>query len=456
MALRLRQIHKGRNESVTALIEPGSSHTKPKRDTDKYEVMTKEKITLQFDELHTAEVEERVRQQEALNLAQASSQRMAAAPSRLPVPERGSIWYNTFFNLTVFGLLGGLLAWGCGELVQYLNPDLHAEAKQLTSEIKKTYLAWEKGNINNDVTQSIIKRIEYNGRDNPWFRVENDKSLTPAQRSARREELLKHDRLQTLFGNICFYSACGVLIALALGMAESVAARNLQGAVVYGGVGALLGLVGGVVVSLFVERLYHFVGGGQTEEVSSMGRQILARSLSWAVLGLFLSAAPGVVMRNGRKLAYGLIGGFIGGAIGGVLFDPVGKITGSPVLSRLIAIVAIGAITGIGTALVENAAKQGWLKVIKGLIAGKQFIVYRNPTFIGTSPQCESYLFKDMQVGRRHAALHIGPAGYDIEDLGTGSGTFINGRPVDRSRLRNGDQVQVGATCFTFQEKERN
>jgi hypothetical protein len=418
--------------------------------------MTKQKITLQFEELHTPEVEERVRQQEALTRAQDNSLRTAAAPSRLPVPDRGSIWYNTFFNLTIFGLLGGLLAWGCGELVQYLSPNQHAEAAQMSTEIKNTLMAWQKGNINNDVTRSIISRIEHNGRNNPWFRVENDKTLTPSQKTARRDELRQHDQLQDLFGNICFYSACGVLIALALGMAESVAARNIQGAVVYGGVGALLGLVGGVVVSLFVDRLYHFVGGGQAEDTSSMGRQIVARSLSWAVLGLFLSAAPGVVMRNGRKLAYGLIGGFIGGAIGGVLFDPIGKVTGSPVLSRLIAIVAIGAITGIGTALVENVAKQGWLKVIKGLIAGKQFIVYRNPTFIGSSPQCEIYLFKDMQVGRRHAALHISATGYDIEDLGTGSGTFINGRPVDRSRLCSGDQVQVGATCFTFQEKERN
>jgi len=137
------------------------------------------------------------------------------------------------------------------------------------------------------------------------------------------------------------------------------------------------------------------------------------------------------------------------------LFDPIAKYSGNAVLSRLIAIVSIGVITGVGTALVENIAKQGWLKVIQGLIAGKQFIIYRNPTFIGSSPHCEIYLFKDSKVGPRHAALHILPGGYDIEDLGTGSKTIINGRPIRRARLRSGDQIRVGSTAFTFQERPR-
>ena len=428
--------------------------------------MSKEKITLNLDELNTPEIDERVRQQEALTKAQAASQKTAAAPSRLPIDDdesRGSIWYNTFFNLAIFGLFGGLLAWGCGELVQYLNPDqrtLAVDKMHAREQLQNVYLQHR---ITESSFQNSLMVLDAQGNSNPWYRLLSNPKLTDQDRQAQIKDMLKHDRLRNLLGDICFYSACGVLIALALGMAESVASRNMQSAVVYGGVGALLGLAGGVVVSLFIENLYNYILGGREDQVTSLGRSIVARSLSWGVLGLFLSAAPGVVMRNGRKLGFGLIGGFIGGAIGGALFDPIGKLTvdaghplGSPVLSRLVAIVAIGVITGVGTALVENAAKQGWLRVIRGLIAGKQFIVYRNPTFIGSSPQCEIYLFKDSKVGRRHAALHISPAGYDIEDLGTGGGTFINGRAIDRARLRGGDQVQIGETCFSFQEKKKD
>jgi pSer/pThr/pTyr-binding forkhead associated (FHA) protein len=89
------------------------------------------------------------------------------------------------------------------------------------------------------------------------------------------------------------------------------------------------------------------------------------------------------------------------------------------------------------------------------LIAGKQFILYRNPTYIGSSPDNQIYLFKDPQVGRRHAAIRIVPGGYELEDLPLGVPTLVNGHAVARHRLRTGDQLQVGATRFLFQEKTR-
>jgi hypothetical protein len=89
-----------------------------------------------------------------------------------------------------------------------------------------------------------------------------------------------------------------------------------------------------------------------------------------------------------------LIGGLIGGLVGGALYEPM-KHIGSEHLSRLIAIIAIGFIAGIASGIIENVVKTGWVKVIAGMIAGKQFVLYRNPTYIGSSPQSHIYLFKD-------------------------------------------------------------
>jgi hypothetical protein len=139
--------------------------------------------------------------------------------------------------------------------------------------------------------------------------------------------------------------------------------------------------------------------------------------------------------------------------IGGLLIAPVTKVTDTPTLARAIALIAIGLIAGLATGLIENAAKTGWLKVIQGFIAGKQFILYRATTYIGAAPDCHVYLFKDPAIGRRHAAVHIVPGGFDLEDLPLGTPTFVNGKAVSRVRLRNGDQIQVGQTAFTFQEK---
>ena len=415
------------------------------------------KITLSFDDLHAPQVEERLRQQTALAGAMANSERAAVTPSRLPIPsDHGhSLWRNTFFNLAVFGLLGGLLAWGCGELVEYFNPDLQAEARRLEQSMLDVRYVGEQGRVKSARINQDLNLIKQEGRGNPWFEIDIDTRLTDQQKEARRADLGQRDQVRKGLADVCFYAACGMMIALSLGMAESVASRNPQGAMIYSGVGAVLGLVGGAMIALLANPIYHALGGGQAAGKASLGLQVFARAISWGLLGLFLSAAPGIVLRNGRKLLLGLVGGLAGGMLGGALFDPVERFTGSAVLSRLLAIVSIGVVTGVGTALVENVAKQGWLKVVQGLIAGKQFIVYRNPTFIGSSPGCEIYLFKDFKVGPRHAALHILPAGYDIEDLGTGARTFVNGKPVRRSRLRSGDRVQIGSTAFTFHERPR-
>jgi hypothetical protein len=221
-----------------------------------------------------------------------------------------------------------------------------------------------------------------------------------------------------------------------------------------------------VVVSLFLDRIYQsIVGDTLIDATPSPLRQLLARAVEWGVLGLFLSLAPGLILRNVKRLAIGLAGGLVGGVVGGLLFVPVTRlaasdavnqyvtITNPDLLGRLVGIVTIGLVAGLSTGMIENVVKAGWFKVSDGLIAGKQFVLYRNPTYIGSAPWCHIYLFKDPQVGKRHAAVHIVPGGYEIEDLPLGSKTFVNGLPVARAKLKAGDHVKIGATTFSFQEK---
>ncbi len=173
------------------------------------------------------------------------------------------------------------------------------------------------------------------------------------------------------------------------------------------------------------------------------------------MLGLFLSAGAGIVMRNRKKFLIGVAGGLVGGMVGGALFEPVRLITGSPQAARLIALLAIGAASGVGTGLIENATRAGWLRVIAGVLAGKQFVLYRNPTFIGAAPDCQIYLFKDSKVGPRHAAIHLVPGGFELEDLPMGGKTLINSLPATKARLRHGDRIAVGSTVFLFQERAK-
>jgi hypothetical protein len=212
--------------------------------------------------------------------------------------------------------------------------------------------------------------------------------------------------------------------------------------------------VGGFAVCLFSHDLFRAIPnpGGESAGMASL---ILRRSVSWAILGLFLAIAPGILLRSMKRLAIGLAGGLAGGLLGGALVDPLCAVTHNGAVSRMVALGAIGVVGGLATAMIENAVKVGWLRVVTGRIAGKQFVLYRSPTCIGSSPKCEIRLLKDPQVYPQHAVIRAVEGGYDIVDLHMPTGTFVNGSRFDRRRLSTGDQIQVGSTCLLFLETAR-
>ena len=90
-----------------------------------------------------------------------------------------------------------------------------------------------------------------------------------------------------------------------------------------------------------------------------------------------------------------------------------------------------------------------------GPLKGKQFIIYRNPTLIGSSPRCDIYLFKDPVVEEAHAAIHQIRDGYELEDKGSKSGTYVNNVRVKRKRLVSSDQIRIGNALFVYSEREK-
>ncbi|MFK8909601.1 FHA domain-containing protein [Streptomyces sp. YS-3] len=67
---------------------------------------------------------------------------------------------------------------------------------------------------------------------------------------------------------------------------------------------------------------------------------------------------------------------------------------------------------------------------------------------IGRAPE-NDLVVDDLIVSRRHAELRARPdGGYEIVDLGSHNGTFLNGQPVDRAAVSPGDIVGVGHSAF--------
>jgi hypothetical protein len=172
---------------------------------------------------------------------------------------------------------------------------------------------------------------------------------------------------------------------------------------------------------------------------------------------MVFAAAAGVVYglvdRSLKKGRYGVIGAVIGGGIGGVLFDPISMMTGLGGPSRAVGFGLIGLATGVAIGIVESALKDRWLYVAAGPLAGKQFILYKPVTTIGSSQQCDIYLFKDTSILPQHGAIEMRGAQTFLRSDGA---IFVSGQPARMRALQSGDLIQIGRYAFHFRERQRS
>jgi len=419
--------------------------------------MADDKIQISWDDVQSTRVDERLKQQAAIarsaqQIQQFSNAPQATAPQFAAPTVSKSLLYNALFYMAVFGGIGGLCGWVGGEFVELLFPNPREELQQVILVEEAILSLARNGEISQTEAQTRLDRLYEQHRSNPYVAIILNRSLSETERDRQVKERADKDETRQSIQQFLFFAMIAVPLAFWLSIGDSVMSRNWTGAMICGSVALTLGLLGSGVVSLFINKIYQSLGGGGA---AGFGWQMVARASGWSLLGAFMTIAPGVVLRNAKRLGIGIAGGLIGGLVGGALFDPLSALTHNVVVSRFVAIMAIGVLAGVGTGVIENAAKSGWLKVVAGLITGKQFVLYRNPTIIGSSPQCEIYLFKDPQVAPRHAAITLVGRGFEIESLPQAVGTFVNGQPISRTRLRPGDQVQIGGTAFVFQEKNK-
>ena len=80
---------------------------------------------------------------------------------------------------------------------------------------------------------------------------------------------------------------------------------------------------------------------------------------------------------------------------------------------------------------------------------GEFFPLTGRVTAIGRSPECEIFL-DDITVSRRHAAIEHEADGHYLVDLASLNGTYVNLRRIDRVRLRDGDELQIGKFKLTY------
>src|SRR5438105_15451794 len=132
--------------------------------------MDDKKITLSWDELNSRKVDTRLREQRAMarNRSYGNMNGNAVANLRDAAAPRRGIWYNTAVYMALFGLVGGLLGWGFGAMLQFV-PNARLEAASLAADIQRVADARDVGKFADAQANLAIEEIRAQGQSNPYF-----------------------------------------------------------------------------------------------------------------------------------------------------------------------------------------------------------------------------------------------------------------------------------------------
>lgn len=89
------------------------------------------------------------------------------------------------------------------------------------------------------------------------------------------------------------------------------------------------------------------------------------------------------------------------------------------------------------------------LLVKRGPNAGSRFLLDRPTTSSGRHPEADIFL-DDVTVSRRHAEFRMNHGEFEVVDVGSLNGTYVNREPKNAAILNTGDEVQIGKFRLVF------
>jgi pSer/pThr/pTyr-binding forkhead associated (FHA) protein len=109
-----------------------------------------------------------------------------------------------------------------------------------------------------------------------------------------------------------------------------------------------------------------------------------------------------------------------------------------------------GPLSAVDTGMVRGVAQgTAMLIVRRGPSEGTSFVLDADRTTVGRSDDADVVL-DDVTVSRRHAEFLRTPQGWQLRDVGSLNGTYVNRVRIDEVLLAGGDEVQIGKYRFVF------
>lgn len=253
----------------------------------------------------------------------------------------------------------------------------------------------------------------------------------------------------TRLGTGLWSAFIALFIGLLLGIGEGVFYGSKEKTVKY----ALIGAGVSLAVGFFSGYLAQWMYSGMITDRASDFAAAFVRGMGWALMGLGIGVAIGLIKPEKKRMLFCALGGLVGAFIGGFLFNYVCDIIPNDIVARGAAIVIMGILIGVGVGLLEQFSKQAWLKVIRGDFEGKEYLVFAGTTSIGNNGKNTIVLFKDKLVAPHHCDIVLENNRYILTDQGSPLGTVVNGMKIQRHVLKQGDAIAVGNSVLVFNTK---
>ncbi|MFH0917438.1 MAG: FHA domain-containing protein [bacterium] len=106
-----------------------------------------------------------------------------------------------------------------------------------------------------------------------------------------------------------------------------------------------------------------------------------------------------------------------------------------------------------GDFLERTSPREGPVLLIRtgGGREGETLALHSDVVTIGRSPHSDLFL-DDVTVSRHHARVIRDESGYLVEDLNSLNGTYVNRKRIERHRLFDDDELQIGKFKLAFLE----
>ena len=91
-----------------------------------------------------------------------------------------------------------------------------------------------------------------------------------------------------------------------------------------------------------------------------------------------------------------------------------------------------------------------WLVEVRESGPGQEHHLPPTGIVVGSGPDCGIVVASDEYVSGRHMEITLIGAQYQMQDLNSTNGTFVNGERMAHCELHDGDKVRIGGTQFQF------